>query len=97
MPIKKVQIRIKNKNRQVFILAPVKDSLHGSLLSDRINKLPYLKVYEREFIPKASYVKVKCDSIIGKFSIEQLHLDLETMSDLIILENESLPHPTARN
>ena len=87
MPIKKVQIRVKNKNRQVFILAPVKDTLHGSLLSDRINKLPYLKVYEREFISKASYVKVKCDSIPGKFTIEKLHNDLETMSDLIIIDN----------
>lgn len=84
MAKKQVQIKIKNKNRQVFILAPVKDSLHSSMLSDRINKLPYLKVYEREFIPKANYAYMKCDSIIGKFSIEKLHADLDTMSDLIV-------------
>ena len=86
MAKKQVQIRIKNKNRQVFILAPVKDSLHSSMLSDRINKLPYLKVYEREFIIKASFAYIKCDSIPGKFSIETLHANLENMNDLIITD-----------
>ena len=86
MANKKVQIKVKNNNRKVSILAPVKDSLHSSLLSDRIDKLPYMKVYERTFIPKSSYSHIKCNTIPGLFSIEKLHNDLETMLDLILID-----------
>ncbi len=89
MSKKQVQIRVKNKNRTVVILAPVKDSLHSSLLADRINKLPYIKVFERAFFPKCSYAHIFCHAILGVFTIEKLHNDLDTMSDLIILPNET--------
>lgn len=97
MPIKKVYIRVQNNNKKVVIIAPVKDSLHASLLADRIDKLPYMKVSERYFIAKTNFVRIRCFSIPSEFTYIKLQEDLETMSDLIILENESLPHPTARN
>jgi len=81
--MKNVQIKIKKNNRQVMILAPVKDSLHASMLSDRIDKLPYLKVSSRKFFEKAVYSQIFCFTIPGLFTIEKLHNDLDTMSDLI--------------
>lgn len=89
MPKKRVLIRVKNNNRKVIILAPVKDSLHSSILSDRIDKLPYLKVYERTFYPKCNYAHVQCHTILGEFNYQKLFDDLELMSDLILLENET--------
>lgn len=86
MAKKQVQIRVKNNNRKVFILAPVKDSLHSSLLADRIDKLPYMKVFERIFIAKSSYARIKCNTIPGLYTIEKLHDDLDKMSDLILID-----------
>jgi len=84
---KKIKISIPTSNRTIIIEAPVIDSLHASLLSDRLNALPYLKVYERNF--KNGEVKVSCHTIRGIFSIDKLHADLDTMSDLINLPNET--------
>jgi len=95
MRTKKLLIRIKNKNRKLTILAPVKDSLHASLLTDRIDKLYYLKVSERTFYPKCNYVYIKCYCITGEFTYQKLENDLENMSDLIIINHESIPHNTA--
>lgn len=87
MSNKKVIIRVKNNNRKVHILSPVKDSLHSSLLSDRIDKLPYLKVFERIYYAKSNYCLIKCNTIPALFTIEKLHDDLDKMSDLILLES----------
>jgi len=81
-----LEIKIAQSNRSLTITAPVKDSLHGSMLSDRINNLPYLKVSDREY--KNGRVEVKCHTIRGLYSIEKLHTDLDTMSDLIVESNE---------
>lgn len=90
MPKGDLIIRVKNNNRKVDILAQVKDSLHASRLADRINSLPYMKVYERRFYKKSNYVKVRSHAILGAYNYEQLHSDLELMSDLIIMPNESI-------
>lgn len=87
MPIKQVLIRIQKNNKKVVILAPVKDSLHASLLADRIDKLPYMKVRERLFIPKTNFAHIKCFSIPSEFSYQRLEEDLDKMSDLIIFEH----------
>jgi hypothetical protein len=82
-----LEINIAQSNRTLIIKAPVTDSLHASRLTDRINNLPYLKVYERTY--KAKKAEIKCHTIRGIYSIEKLHADLDTMSDLINLPNET--------
>jgi len=82
-----LEITVSNNNRKVTVKAEVKDSLHASRLADRINNLPYLKVYDRLFSePTAT---ISCFTILGEYTIEKLHNDLDTMSDLIILPNEA--------
>ncbi len=80
-------INVRENNRKIVIKANVKDSLHASRLADRLNALPYLKVYDRSFIDATSTVYAY--TIQGLYTLEKLHNDLDTMSDLIILpENE---------
>lgn len=82
------QIFVGSKNRIISIEAQVKDSLHASLLADRLNKLSYLKVTSRKFNePK---VQIIAHAIPGLFTIQQLHDDLDTMSDLIVMDDESV-------
>lgn len=97
MAKKQVQIRVKNNNRKVVILAPVADSLHASRLADRIDKLMYLKVNNRRYYDKAKYAHISCYTVPGQFSIELLHQDLENMSDLILTQHESIPRTTTGN
>ena len=80
-----VKIYVSSNKRQVTVQVPVKDSLHASMLTDRLNNLPYLKAFDRTYT--APMVEVKCHTIFKQFSIEKLHEDLETMSDLINLPN----------
>jgi len=82
-----VQIYVSSNKRQVTVQVPVKDSLHGSMFADRLGKLPYLKSFDRTY--NAPMVEVKCYTIYKKFSIEKLHEDLDNMSDLINLPNET--------
>ena len=89
------EIIVGAKNKTVTIIAPVKDSLHGSMLSDRLDKLPYLKVVERKYADPT--VTIKALSITPVFTYERLFNDLDTMSDLIIQHDESLPHTAAGN
>lgn len=86
--IKQLIIQIKNNNKKVRILAPVKDSLHASILSDRINALPYMKVNERGFIQKTNYADIKCFTIPSEFSYEKLQSDLDKMSNLILISQD---------
>lgn len=79
------KINIGSKNRSLKIKARVKDSLSASLLTDRLNKLPYLKVSERHY--KENEVTITAYVITAIFSIDQLHNDLETMHDLIIKDH----------
>lgn len=76
------EINIGSKNKSLKIKASVKDSLSASLLTDRLNKLPYLKVSERHY--KDTQATITAYVIPAIFSIDQLHNDLETMHDLII-------------
>ena len=78
-----LEIIISNNNRKVKVIAEVKDSLHASMLADRINSLSYLKVCDRFYNFKEAVISAY--TIPGMFSIEKLHNDLENMSDLIIL------------
>lgn len=86
-------IDVAENNRKVKIRAQVKDSLHGSMLSDRLNALPYLKVYDRLY--SNGIVTIQAHTIIKEYTIERLFSDLENMMDLIIMPDESLPHTTA--
>lgn len=87
MPKLTLSINIAETNRKVKIQAPVKDSLHGSMLSDRLNDLPYLKVFER--IYNAPYVRIQAHTIPNEYTLEKLFADLDNMSDLIIQPDES--------
>jgi len=72
-----IEINIGSKNRTCTIIAPVPDSLRASLLADRLDKLPYLKVIERKYHEQT--VTVKMYIIPKVFTIEKLHADLETI------------------
>lgn len=80
-------ILIGSGNRMVRISSPVKDSLHASIYADRLNSLPYLKVFERKYTKP--FAEVSAHVIPGIFSIEKLHADLDLMSDLILITNET--------
>ena len=84
--IKPLSISIAESNRRLTIVAPVKDSLHASLLTDRLNGLPYLKVYDRTY--KNGIATIKCHTILDLYTIEKLHEDLDTMSDIILEPDE---------
>lgn len=81
-----VQIYVSSNKRQVTVQVPVKDSLHGSMLADRLGALPYLKTFNRKY--NAPMIEVQCYTIYKKFTIEKLHADLDNMSDLINLPNK---------
>jgi hypothetical protein len=81
------EIIVGSKNRTITIKAKVKDSLHASLLSDRLNMLPYLKVFNREY-KQNSVAVISAHAIPGIFTIQKLHEDLELMSDLIIFKHD---------
>lgn len=81
-----MEIQFKADNRKIVIIAPVKDSLHASLLSDRLNALPYLKVAERKF--DKNHATITMYKIPGIFDINQFYADLESMSDLTIKTKE---------
>jgi len=83
------EIIVGSKNRTVTIKAKVKDSLHASLLSDRLNKLPYLKVWNREYKDDSTVI-ISAHAIIGIFTIQKINDDLDQMSDLIINEDDSV-------
>ena len=80
-------ILIGTGNRTVKISSPVKDSLHASIYADRLNSLPYLKVFERKYTDP--FAEISAHVIPGIFSIEKLHADLDLMSDLILERNET--------
>lgn len=82
-----VQIYVSSNKREVTVQVPVKDSLHASLFADRLNTLPYLKAFDRTY--NAPMIEVKCHTIYKQFSIERLHNDLENMTELIIIPNET--------
>lgn len=77
-----IQINIATNNRTLTIIAPVLNSLNSSKLADLLDKLPYLKVFERNF--KEGNAEIKCHIIRGIYSIEKLHEDLSYMSHLIL-------------
>ncbi|GEM_PF-4159300 len=80
-------ILIGSGNRTVKISSPVKDSLHASIYADRLNSLPYLKVFERKYTDP--FAEISAHVIPGIFSIEKLHADLDLMSDLLFERNET--------
>ena len=80
-------ILIGSGNRMVKISSPVKDSLHASIYADRLNSMPYLKVFERKYTEP--FAEISAHVIPGIFSIEKLHADLDLMSDLILERNET--------
>ena len=80
-------ILIGSGNRTVKIVSPVKDSLHASIFADRLNSLPYLKVFERKYTEP--FAEISAHVIPGIFSIEKLHADMDLMSDLILERNET--------
>lgn len=80
-------IFIGDKNRKVEISVPVKDSTQASLVADKLNALPYLDVFQRNY--SQPFAKVSAHTTPGIFDIEQLHLDLELMSDIITAKNET--------
>lgn len=83
---KELEIEISSDNRILTIIAPVKDSLHASLLADRINILPYLKVFDRLY--NEGFITIKCYIIKGVYKYEKFVEDLDTMNDLILIEDE---------
>lgn len=82
------EILVKQKNRIVVIRVMVKDSLHASLLADRLNKTDYLKVTNRKYADQQ--VEITAHTIPGLFTIQKLHDDLDNLSDLIINPHESI-------
>ena len=82
----------RNRTSQVQIIAQVKDSLHASLLSDRLSKCEYLKVFNRHYAD--GIATISAHVIPGLYHVQKLHDDLDTMSDLIQFENESIPGNT---
>ena len=85
--LNETNILIGTGNRTVKISSPVKDSLHASIYADRLNSLPYLKVFERKYTDP--FAEISAHVIPGIFSIEKLHADLELMTDLILERNET--------
>ena len=85
--LNETNILIGTGNRTVKISSPVKDSLHASIYADRLNSLPYLKVFERKYTEPLA--EISAHVIPGIFSIEKLHADLELMTDLILERNET--------
>lgn len=81
------EIIVKQKNRIIIIRAEVKDSLHASLLADRLNGTTYLKVTDRKYCGKIA--EITAHTIPVLFTIQKLHDDLDGMSDLIINTHES--------
>ena len=82
------EIIVGKANKTVTIIAPVKDSLHGSMLSDRLDKLPYIKVIERKY--NNQIVKIMAYSITPMFTYERLINDLESFN--LITPHESISH-----
>ena len=80
--INETSILIASGNRTVKISSPVRDSLHASIYADRLNSLPYLKVFERKYAD--TIAEISAHVIPGIFSIEKLHADLDMMSDLLL-------------
>lgn len=74
-----MEIIINTQHRTARIVTEVKDSLHASLFSDKLNALPYLKVIERKY--KDKKVDVFCHTIKKVFTIEKLHADLELITE----------------
>ena len=85
------EIIVGKQNKTVTIIAPVKDSLHGSMLSDRLDKLPYIKVNGRKY--NNQVVTITAYSITPLFTYERLVNDLDSFN-LIIPHHESVPHTT---
>ena len=85
--LNETNILIGTGNRTVKISSPVKDSLHASIYADRLNSLPYLKVFERKYTDP--FAEISAHVIPGIFSIEKLHADLDLMSDLLFERNET--------
>ena len=77
------EITLSTDNRQVKIVATVKDSLHASLLADRLNTTPYLKVFDRTY--QNGIATIRAHTIRKIFTIENLTADLETMESLMNL------------
>ena len=73
-----MEIIINTQKRTAKIVTAVKDSLHGSIFSDKLNALPYLKVIERKY--QDHKVSVFCHTIKKEFTIERLHTDLELIN-----------------
>ena len=85
------EIIVGKQNKTVTVIAPVKDSLHGSMLSDRLDKLPYIKVISRRY--KNQVVIITAYSITPLFTYERLQNDLDSFN-LIIPHDESVPNTT---
>lgn len=82
--MKNVNIIINNQESSCNIEAQVTSSQNASALADRLDKLPYLKVDSRGY--KYPIAKVYCHAIKGRFSIDKIYNDLETMSDILDLD-----------
>jgi len=78
------EIRIQYNAKHVVVEAPVVDSLHASMLADRLNSTPYLKVYDRTY-QEPGRVTIKAFTISKLFSIDKLQNDMEEMSSLMNL------------
>lgn len=81
-----MEITISKNNKKAEIKAPVKDSLHASLLADQLNKLPYLKVESREF--KNQHAIITAHIIIAVFNIDKFYDDLDQLSSLTLKTKE---------
>lgn len=81
-----IESTFNNRSRQITIKAPVKDSLHASLLADRLNSTTYLKVFDRSF--KNGVAIINAHTIKGVYTPDKLQEDLGSMESLMDIKTQ---------
>jgi hypothetical protein len=89
------EIFVDTQKRTMKLIATVHNQQSASILADRLDKLPYMKVSQRWYEPPIA--TVFCHTIKGLFTIEQFHKDLDILSDLLIVKHENLHNPAQSN
>lgn len=77
-------INVNYNNKKATVSTPVADSLNASVLADRLNSLPYAKVYDRSFENGRAIIKLYIIKAI--FTYEKFQEDLDSMKNLMNIE-----------
>jgi hypothetical protein len=77
---KLINIILASGNRTVKINSSINDSSQASIFADRINTLPYLKVFLRKY--KYPDAEIHACIIPGDFTLEKLIEDVEKLFEI---------------